>query len=429
MQLLSFALLLPPLVGAWLSLVGYVSGTVFGWGFSAASDAVALVLAVITLQVVRVSVRSRGRVDRAPRWSRWVVLLALLALACVLALDLRAAPHGAGDAIAIWNLRAKFIASLWPDTSSVLADGQHHVDYPLLLPLAVGRLWSVTGTGVTAAWVPIVVALSFFTATCWLVFRTLWLAGASRVAPLAVVALCLGSFWSTSAKDQMADLPLSLWMLWSASLVIVPAKPSRSAMVSAGLLAGFAAWTKNEGLAFVAVLGLVLLVSPATRRRFWDYALGLAMPLAVLAHFKLVVVPRGNDLLTNTASLWSKLCDMDRYRLVLGRMAETMIEHALLPMLVLVLFACYERARREPSSSLESRASDGPPARAGIALILVAAQLSGYLMVYVGLSAGLAWHVDTSLERLVSHVWPLLVVAVALLCPVRAAKTTAAAHP
>ena len=71
-------------------------------------------------------------------------------------------PHGQGDAVAIWNLRARSLSRGTPDWAAILspAIGWSQPDYPLLLPLTVARLWSYTGSESPA--IPQFVALLFF---------------------------------------------------------------------------------------------------------------------------------------------------------------------------------------------------------------------------------------------------------------------------
>ena len=94
------------------------------------------------------------------------------------------------------------------------------------------------------------------------------------------------------AASQYADVPLSFFILSTIALICLHAEhPSdRRILVLAGLTAGCAGWTKNEGLLFVAATAIALLL-PVMRmnskisRRLLAFASGLAgVAGCILAH-------------------------------------------------------------------------------------------------------------------------------------------------
>jgi hypothetical protein len=72
-------------------------------------------------------------------------------------------PHGEWDAWAMWNLRARAILRAGPGWMSAFSNYWPNVDYPLLLPLTVGRLWAFEHAETTI--IPAVVAFTFFVST------------------------------------------------------------------------------------------------------------------------------------------------------------------------------------------------------------------------------------------------------------------------
>ncbi len=179
----------------------------------------------------------------------------------------------------------------------------------------------------------------------------------------------------------------------------------------AGLSAGLAAWTKNEGLLFLLVL-LVMRCIVAWRRNQGRRALGqlalllagAAPALAVVLLFKLSLATP-NDLVSGQswrASL-PRLADASRYWLVAKALVLSAV--ALVKAYVLVLPLCFfllGRAPRRPR-----------PVLLGIVGVLLM-MLAGYFFTYVTTPHDLAWHLRTSSDRLLLHLWPAAILAMFL---------------
>ncbi len=162
-------------------------------------------------------------------------------------------PHGEEGAWSIWNLRARFLfraGAFWRDAFSSDLNWTHP-DYPLLLPGLVALCWKLARQESTDA--PIAIAFLFTLGTAGVLATTL---GALRGKAYALLAgtLLLGtaSFVALSAA-LYGDVPLSFYILAALALLCLqdryPVDWRFSAL--AGLMAGFAAWTRNEGIFFV----------------------------------------------------------------------------------------------------------------------------------------------------------------------------------
>jgi len=105
------------------------------------------VLWLIVLTAGTLAVPRRSGARAAAAFGRGTIGLAIVAgLLCVIYLPvvrehLRATPHGAWDAWAIWNLRARFLAGPGDAWRAAFDDALawSHTDYPLLLPATVAR--------------------------------------------------------------------------------------------------------------------------------------------------------------------------------------------------------------------------------------------------------------------------------------------------
>jgi hypothetical protein len=196
-------------------------------------------------------------------------------------------PHGYREAYSIWNLHARFLerggGAHWTALFSKTLDWSHP-DYPLLIPALVAQFWALIQTETVI--VPIVVAFFFTFGTVAI------LIGAIRQFRGWNQALIAGTFLLGSAElieqgvVQYADVPLAFYMV--AALALLAVEDAQSTTL-AGAMAGFAAWTKNEGLLFIVLLAAALLI--VKRRIPVQFAIGLAPVLAVVAFFKLRYAP------------------------------------------------------------------------------------------------------------------------------------------
>ena len=335
-----------------------------------------------------------------------VAALAVCAAAALLWHFTARVPHGEWDGWAIWNLRAKFLADPthhWRDgfTSEL---GWSHPDYPLLLPASVARLW--TFADAHSVFGPRMIAIATATATA------LVLAG-SVARSTGILGMSLGLalllnpgylFWAVS---QCADVPLGLYVLTAVAFLSAQAVPAR--YLVAGLAAGFAAWTKNEGL--VAAVAVLLPLAFLSRRAGDDrrtrllvcFVVGMAVGGMALLTFSLTVAP-SSDLLRQIMSQQplDVALQADRHAIVISAMTRELSTWGNwfpVPAFVLV-FGCLLLAtfhRRQMSRQITIGAS------------VVAVMLIGYYCVYVLSPYDLEWHLSTSWPRLVAQIWPTLV--------------------
>ena len=227
----------PTILSSWIILVGVIAGAV--WPF--------LIL--------------NRRLRSSPIRVGWPA--ALLGVAATfgfywLIQDARAWPLGGWDAWGIWNLHARFLyrgaTGAWRDVFDPALAWTHN-DYPLLLPALVSSFWTLVGsethlvpTSVALVYTLLTIAIATCAASACAGHQRGWLAGLLLLASP-------GFLLSTSA--QMADIPLSCYMLMTfACLQTAQVHPEARFpfIVFAGLSAGFAAWTKNEGALFIMVL-------------------------------------------------------------------------------------------------------------------------------------------------------------------------------
>lgn len=363
-------------------------------------------------------------------------------------------PFGYFDAIAIWNNRAWYLAAADSPWQQMFASaGVFHPDYPLGLSLTVGRFWAwlgepVPGVAKVIAWLPVPLLVA-----AWLIAADR-LGGAAyrggavpghghhaigwRSARLWSGLALLGGapYWGEFLGQQYADVPLSVWVLVSAVLIVALTElGSRSAdqlrkplpseyqfgghdlvenfrlALLAGLAAGLGVWTKNEGWVWLMALGLILGLGqwrrardstgsmlPLLKQEWLGFAAGSAPAVIAQAGYAALLAPP-NDLVAGQglAGSWSRLIDAARHGQVLEMNRWLLFQWPMLTIIGgIVLLGCWNRggARRWT---------------VGVGVIVV---WLAYHVVFVTTPHDLNWHLTTAAHRLVSHVWPVVLLAV-----------------
>ncbi len=332
----------------------------------------------------------------------WMALVAAagLSLAAVsVARTASGAPHGDWDAWAMWNLRAKYLAG--PDQSwrnSVSRDLQSWPDYPLLVPASVARLWRMAGEISTTG--PQALSLLYTTCAVGLVFGLLamargWTAAVLSMLPMAASA----NFWS-QASAQYSDIPLSAYMAGSLGLALL--RQDRASLMAAGLLASMAAWTKNEGAVYCALL-LAAVFYFRGKDRARPMLIGALPGLLVVAAFKLMLAPRSSLLADPIASLPGKLFDPSRWMTIFSLVADEIVNMGIgvgHPLLILAALILAFGMRKDSDWRFPTT--------------LLALQIGAYLGVYLITPSDVRWHVGSSFGRLLGQVWPSILLTVFL---------------
>src|SRR5258708_3910547 len=317
-------------------------------------------------------------------------------------------PHGDWDAWSIWNLRARFFVrggQFWKDAfSSQLA--WSHPDYPLLLPGIVATLWTLAHTESTAA--PIGVAFLFGLGAAGILTSTLGILRGKAQAFTGGILLIGTVSFTGNAANQYADIPLSFAILASLALLCLQDRYPEDLRFSilAGLTAGFAAWTKNEGLMFLCILvvaRVIAMVRYGNRSimlpQLLRFAAGSLPPVAVVAFFKLRFAP-ANDLMSRSSH------DIIAHATDFGRWVTTIQGFIKVPFVVggflvplVVLMAGYWFLVRFNVQARDRLSL-------GTLVIALGLMLIGDFAVYVLLAGDVAWQMNTSMERLFLQLWP-----------------------
>ncbi|MGP0075240.1 MAG: hypothetical protein ACLPWF_25285 [Bryobacteraceae bacterium] len=317
-------------------------------------------------------------------------------------------PHGEEGAWSIWNLRARFLVRSGPFWRTAFSRdlAWTHPDYPLLLPGLVALCWKLAAQESTAA--PIAIAFLFALGTAGVLTSTLAvLRGKTQALIAGTLLLGSASFIALSAA-LYGDVPLSFYILSSLALLCLQDRHPEDLRFSvlAGLLAGFAAWTRNEGVIFVVALliGRAFALFRWRERaaivpQFLRLLAGLAAPIAVVVIFKLRVAPPGELISMPASTILKNLADPGRWITTLEGLVFVLISFGRFLIPIVLLLALYAYLVRLKVDSRD-RAS---LATAVIALPLT---LATQLLVDILSVPYLPLEITTSFERFLLQLWP-----------------------
>jgi hypothetical protein len=359
------------------------------------------------------------------RWNGLLILALGVGLALFLATFYAASagnPAGYWDAFAIWNLRARFLAG-GPETwRYAFSPGlsASHPGYPLLLSASIAAE-SIAGGGVAGRAISGGSALSSISIANALVFALAVLAMlVSAIAArrgwalglLAGLVLLATDSFAAQAPNQYSDLPLALCFL--ASLVLLEraaasqsgVNQSTTLFAAAGIAAGLAPWTKNEGWPFWIALVALVAWRWGARPASWTL-LGSIPGVAATLAMKVFLVTSSEAMFPKSAAeAFAKIADPARWwKIIVGfatavwRLGPPWAHPVVLLAALIVVLGWV--SRKERASALWLLAPLGAVAAADFVIFLMTTN-------------DLQWHLDTSVDRLLLQLWPALLFVVFL---------------
>jgi hypothetical protein len=184
-------------------------------------------------------------------------------------------------------------------------------------------------------------------------------------------------------------------------------------MVLAGFTGASAAWAKNEGLLFLLVTALAMLLPvfkqpSATLRRFFAFTAGSLLPLLVILWFKIVIAPP-NDIIANShyAETIEKIWNPNRHMMILQNFSHTFWafgEWLVNPAVLILIYVVVNGIDREMIRNAGWLQS----------LFVCLLVFFGYYAVYLVTPMDLQWHLNSSLPRLYLHLWPAVLLLAGL---------------
>jgi hypothetical protein len=406
--------------------VAYFFTRVFGVANLLLVDVGVLALLLIVYLLLRARASSANPGDGSdpghdePRWLRRTLTagFAFALVGAVYSAILRALanPQGDGwDAFAIWNLHARFLVrggSHWRESFSPVILWCHP-DYPLLVPASVAHFWSVLGR--ESAAIPAAIGLLFTFGTAGVLISGLSILRGHTAAMLGGITLLATPSFIEHGTSQYADTALSFFYL--STIVLLSLHDDRAGNDSsnsagmlglAGLAAGFAAWTKNEGLLFFCAIVLARCMVRVEASENWMARLRRVVPLLfaaapigfVLYYFKHFVAPVGGEL-SDPGTIVHRMLDAGRHWAIIQWYVKEFLRFGhwvtILPGTVL-LIAFYFSADRE---------TDRGHKRSGrTAAVALSFTLAGYYGAFLIAPYVLYHYLRFSMTRLYLQVWP-----------------------
>jgi hypothetical protein len=383
------------LLFAWLIVVGRA-----GRGVLLVEVAVAVVLTAVAYR------RGRGGSLRnvessASRLVLCGAAIVLLLAAALFTLKVSRSPYGDWDAWAGWNLKARMLylgGDQWRDAFSGGLPNQMQ-DYPMLLPLSVAQMWLCAGSAAQLG--PVILSLTFTASTVLLLGSGVSMLRGRVQGLLAATALAATPLFVTNGTAQYADVPVAFFFLAALVMFALYGRyQHRGLLVLAGLSAGSAAWTKNEGIVLLMCAAIAMLALRRWRNLGW-YAVGAAVPVALVVYLKLFLVKQPNLILRGQSwpDFAARLMLPESYPIIAGAFISDFVRMGgwlVGPTIFVVLYAALVGIRKKGERD------------AGTATILttLALVLGSYFLIYLITPIGLRFHLDTSADRLLLQLWP-----------------------
>lgn len=348
--------------------------------------------------------------------SALVIALILATVAMSQVWDLN--PQGNWDAWSICNLRAKFLAA--PDVGPGVAVSttaarawsplltETHPEYPLLLSGAVARCWAFSGVARAVSdavpdIVPIAIGYLFFLSLIAVVTGGVAVARGAPAGLIAGLTLASTTALLHEVPSQYADVPLAAYLACSLVFLLIH-RP-----IWAGVFAGFARWTKDEGALYCVVLVILLAVfslwgRAGFRRDVLRVILGMLPGALTFGLFKVFLAPHSTAQFS--AGVLSRFANMGRWEVVVAGVGSQIVSlgaGGFHPVFIVAAFAIGVRVRTDSRR-------DGYFS-AFLSTALAVAMLAGYCAAMVTSPDDVSWQTGTAAGRLTVQWWPLAVIA------------------
>jgi len=325
-------------------------------------------------------------------------------------------PHGIQDAWNIWNMRARFMfrgGPGWTDLFTPALYWLNHPDYPFLVTAGAARAWHLLGQETTA--IPAVQAALYAAGLTGVLLTGLGSRHSWGQGTLAGTLLASSAWFVLFGAWQIADVPLTFFYtsaLFFLVLVLSDTAPTHPGLLFLlALTGGLAAWTKNEGILFALLLGAIWFLARLAARSSPRVLLrelagllpGLFLPILALLILKLVLAP-ASDLFAGQSgsSIAARLADPARYTLTLEYLwhsVQTFSTFKGWSLTILPFLAVYALLHWPARGERALRGL----AYAAACLFLLAL---GYFAIYLITPHDLVWHLRTSTNRLLFHLYP-----------------------
>lgn len=333
------------------------------------------------------------------RLSGWFYLLNLYALLIYLKYFIYN-PMGSWDGFRIWNTKTEFLFlnnPLWQNVFE-LPHFMSHNDYPLLLPASTARLWNYAGEPNLV--INLTIGLFFTFGVVYLLFQALEYFKSKKIALVVGSAFMILNIFLVNGASQCADIPLCyMYLACIVSLFLYFRKEKFSYIILSILFAALSAWTKNEGMMFLAAYGFVILCWLFGTKKYKKAVMAgitALIPAAAIIFFK-KFAHNPNDLIAGIFILktYHFIFDFHRYAVILKSFVSMfLLNFTILISLVLLCIKGFKIKEKNKTPFILST------------VVFVLCSI-GYFLIYLLSPHDIKWLVDNSIDRIMLQLLPV----------------------
>lgn len=220
-----------------------------------------------------------------------------------------------------------------------------------------------------------------------------WMVGLALVTTPALV---------TQAATEQADVPLAAFVAAATAILLVRKRGDLRALAAAGAFASMAAWTKNEGLLHLLLLGTAAALDERRLKAALAFMIGALPFLLLLTMFKTQFAPRNDLLQVPVVAALQRLLMPERWltlAVLLGRRV-VLLQAWGLHLLALVAWVVFGRNR----SALPA----GARWLSWIPVVTVAIHLG----ILLAQPHDLTFMFKVTIDRLLLQLWPAILLVV-----------------
>jgi hypothetical protein len=305
-----------------------------------------------------------------------------------------ASKYGGWDAITQWNLKAKFLyfPHLWK-TQFFANTTYLNRDYPLMLPSIIAFFWSSVHS--VTPFIPMLFTLVVMIVTALLVYYSLLNEGQNLLAYISLIIFIASSNFREVSISQEADSLLSLFILLTIVLYRNLKSTSDNQVYILSFICASTAWVKNEGIVFCLLFTIgFFIVNYKNISALKKYIIGMAIPVLILASFKLHYPPPNVIFNHNDQHILTRLTNVNTIITICKAGNELIFKNYLLIVFLAITIIVFV-----------------PKFFKGLELpylVLVSLSVS-YFIVYLITPYEINWLIRTSMARLMQHGFPAMI--------------------
>ena len=307
-------------------------------------------------------------------------------------------PDGTWDALAMWNLRARFLSCGNESWSLMYVDkfNYSHRDYPLFLPCTIARLYNFVGKIDTT--IPIFFSC-FFTIVCF-ILPYLYLCKLKNKY-FSFIAVCILSY---SPKIlfygcmQYADILLAIFILISIYEFIIWDIENKNLPWTCMIFACFCFWIKNEGIPWYVFFSLLIIYHLYKKDKNITVSIKKFLKIIIVSSPVIIsflsvryLANSENDLVSGLLGRLQQIFILERYEMIMSFVWMFIKQHFWI--IFIPIYLCFGFI-------------DKKYYKYAFLFNLISIMYLIYVFVYLITPYDLTWHLETSFPRITAVYLP-----------------------